>query len=133
MRRRLRNEAEVEEVLSRLGFISVRLERLAFEQQVRLFANAEFIVAPHGAGLANCAFCRPGTRLIEIFGKKYTPGFFRRLAAICKLDYYCMVGGSPNNAPTALFESRRDADIEVDVDQLQRFVEKVESAAPTEV
>jgi capsular polysaccharide biosynthesis protein len=118
--RRIRNEAEVEQMLSDLGFKSVALEQLAFEEQVRLFANADLIVAPHGAGLANCAFCRPGTRLVEVFGKDYTPGFFRRLAAICNLEYACMVEGNSRRAREDTLDLRQDMGI--DVAQLRRLV-----------
>jgi len=92
--RRVTNEAQVEIFLRGRGFTSIFLETMTIEDQARFFANAEIVVAPHGAGLTNAAFCSPGTRLIELFSSRHTPGFFRRLAAVCGLDYLCMVDGS---------------------------------------
>ena len=91
--RRISKEAEVESTLSSRGFRTIFLENLSIEDQARVFANAEIVIAPHGAGLTNAAFCRPGTRLIEFFSARYTPGFYRHLAAVCELDYACMVDG----------------------------------------
>lgn len=119
-KRRISNEQEVEEFLSKLGFRLIVLEDLEFEQQIQLFANADFIVAPHGAGLANCAFCRPGTRLIEIFGERYTPGFFRRLAAICEMQYGCMVEGNPRRGREDTIDLKRNMNI--DIHQLGQLV-----------
>ena len=41
---------------------------LAPAEQLALFAEAAVLAGPHGAGLANIAFCPPGTKLIELFG-----------------------------------------------------------------
>ena len=35
-------------------------------EQVELFYNAECIVGLHGGGFANIAFCKPGTKVIEL-------------------------------------------------------------------
>ena len=48
------------------GFVPVDLAEIDFKSQATLFANADAIIAAHGAGLANLVFCRPGTRVLEI-------------------------------------------------------------------
>ena len=64
--RHIANEMELSEVLEENGFRIVCLEELSVFEQARLFADAEIIVAPHGAGLANLVFCKSGTHIIEI-------------------------------------------------------------------
>ncbi|MCX2562002.1 glycosyltransferase family 61 protein [Acetobacter farinalis] len=59
-------QAQIETVLARRGFEKVFLERMDLETQIALFRQADCIVAPHGAGLANMVFARPGTRLLEL-------------------------------------------------------------------
>lgn len=49
------------------GFETVMLEDLDPAHQIALFGEAATIVAPHGAGLANLAFCPPGARVVELF------------------------------------------------------------------
>ena len=40
------------------------------EEQIKIFSNAEKIIAAHGSNLANIIFCKPGTEIFEI-----TPSF----------------------------------------------------------
>ena len=81
------NEAEILELLQAYGFIEVRLEELAFTDQVRLFRDADVVVAPHGSGLANLVFCAPGARVIELFPAAVLDFYFRLSQAV-GLDYY---------------------------------------------
>jgi capsular polysaccharide biosynthesis protein len=69
-RRRLANEDEVFARLAPLGFERVSLDGLSFEDQARLFHEARLVVAPHGAGLANLVFSRPGTLLVELLADR---------------------------------------------------------------
>ena len=48
------------------NFTSVKLHEIKFADQVDLFYNAECIVGLHGGGFANLAFCKPGTKVIEL-------------------------------------------------------------------
>jgi capsular polysaccharide biosynthesis protein len=50
------NESAVRETLQPFGFKPYTLDEMEFEDQVRLFARAETVVAPHGAGLVNIMF-----------------------------------------------------------------------------
>jgi capsular polysaccharide biosynthesis protein len=58
------------------GFSTHMLEDLSFDEQITLFSQAEFVVAPHGAGLANLLFCQPGTKVLELCPEtEYRPFF----------------------------------------------------------
>ena len=90
--RPLRNEAEVIAALAPLGFVPVRLEELSLPDQVRLFRQAEAIVAPHGSALTNLGFCRPGCLVVELLMDAYVDWSFRNLAALTRLRYDCVLG-----------------------------------------
>lgn len=60
------NKEEVSKALSAYGFQTVRLSEHAFSDQIRLFADAEIVVAPHGAGLANMMSAPTDCLLLEI-------------------------------------------------------------------
>lgn len=90
--RPLTNEQDLVAALAPLGFVAVQPELLSVQDQVRLFRGAEVIVAPHGAALANLGFCRPGTRVLELLTDAYCNWTFRHLAALCRLDYDCVLG-----------------------------------------
>ena len=110
--RRLLNEDEVEPRLARLGFATVHLEGLSFSEQIQLFAEAEAIVAPHGAGLANIVFCRPGTRLLELFSPAYVNPLYYDVARASGVIYSYLIGRG-RLVPPGEYETVR-ADITID-------------------
>ena len=63
--RSVSNENEVKSYLLKKDFVPVKLGEIMFREQVDLFHNADYIVGLHGAGFANLAFCKPGTKVIE--------------------------------------------------------------------
>lgn len=65
-RRRMRNEAALEEAMLARGITPVLFAAMPLRRQIALVAQAEVIVAPHGAGLAHLLLARPGTRVFEI-------------------------------------------------------------------
>jgi capsular polysaccharide biosynthesis protein len=64
--RRMLNEQALVDALKPLGFRIIAGEGLSFADQVRTFANANFIIGAHGAGLVNAAFARPNSTLFEL-------------------------------------------------------------------
>jgi hypothetical protein len=79
--RSLLNEADLLETLKPFGFEPVRLEQLSFDGQRSVFAQAEAVIAPHGAGLANLIWRRGPCRVLELFPANYLNPCFRRLSA----------------------------------------------------
>ena len=53
-------------MLAKLDFTFVKLGELTFTKQIEIFNNANLILGLHGAGFANIAFCKPGTKIIEL-------------------------------------------------------------------
>jgi len=107
-RRRVENESEIHTALNALGFVAIQLENLSWFDQMSLFRGAKIVVAPHGAGLANLVFSRPGTRVIECFGREYVNACFSQLAAICGLDYVPLVANGEGPWGTDPKANRRD-------------------------
>jgi capsular polysaccharide biosynthesis protein/macrodomain Ter protein organizer (MatP/YcbG family) len=60
------NNAEVEVVLSKLGFEIVDTGTMSFREQVELFASAELIVGPLGAAFTNLIFASPGCKVLGL-------------------------------------------------------------------
>ena len=107
-RRKITNEAELWAQLQAAGFSKVRLEELTWLEQINAFRHAKVVVAPHGAGLANLAFCRPGTTVVELFNRSYLHGCFWRLAALQGLDYRPVVPVSAEPLSQAISYNRLD-------------------------
>jgi len=69
-KRNLINEKEVQKILLKFGFETVYAEKLNWQSQVKLFSEANVIVAQHGAGLTNMIFMPEGGKLLEIRAEK---------------------------------------------------------------
>ena len=97
--RTIHNLDQVQAFLSRYDFETVYLEGLSMAEQIMLFQSAEFIISPHGAGLANLLFCEPGTKVIELMPSVELRPFFWMISE--KLDLvhgmqFCMPAGDQN-------------------------------------
>jgi capsular polysaccharide biosynthesis protein len=74
--RRVTNEDALVARLAQIGFERVSLTGMAVRDQIHLFAGADTIVSPHGAGLTNVLFCDYGTTVVELMSPaRVWPGF----------------------------------------------------------
>jgi capsular polysaccharide biosynthesis protein len=85
--RALAEEHLLDEYLGGLGYVSLRLETLPWEEQVAHFRAADSIVAAHGAGLANTVFMRPGTRVVELTSGTWWFPCFRNIAYLADVHH----------------------------------------------
>jgi Capsular polysaccharide biosynthesis protein len=106
--RRVVNEDEVMDVLSKFGFERYLLEERSLAENARLFADADVIVGPHGAGLTDIVFAGDAT-LIELFGEKVKQPY-KLLAEAVGVDYETM------------YCTPESTDIVVDVEELDERV-----------
>lgn len=115
--RRVVNEEDVIHCLKEFNVVPIYLEDWTVAEQIQIFASAELIVGPHGAGLANLAFCQPGTRVIEIFHAQHIVPTYWMISNHNDLDYY-MVYAQGIADPSIRFPGLED--ICVDVDRLHQ-------------
>ena len=120
-RRRVVNETDVVDALGRHGFTCVSLDGLSVAAQAQVVREAETIVAPHGAAMANLAFADPGVNVIEFVPANNPQPLFWHLAEQVGAHYRMLVGVEP-----ALPREHRiwmnDADLVVDVGALDRLL-----------
>jgi hypothetical protein len=91
--RQLRNSGEVAAILERRYSVKrVMMDNLAIPEQADIFHNADLIIAPHGAALTNLAFCRPGTKVFELFSPNFLLGFYSDLARATGLHHVGVIG-----------------------------------------
>lgn len=117
--RRIANETEVIEALNPLGFTTYILEEMSYVEQVKLFAQAKVILAPHGAGLTNLIFA-DNPIIFELFGA-YVGREFANLARGMGLKYGCL--GCP---PSRGEVRQKDGDMIVNVSELIELLEQME-------
>tara|TARA_Y100000741_G_scaffold316673_1_gene263083 strand:- start:1795 stop:2901 length:1107 start_codon:yes stop_codon:yes gene_type:complete len=107
------NEKEVNNYLSKKGFVKYQLTKLTFLETVYLFHNAEVIVGAHGAALVNLIFCLPKTKVIEIKPITHTQTVFERLSSINNLDYRLIKTKEVDN------DKKDKGDIDLSIDELE--------------
>ena len=109
--RRIVNDSEVIDTLSRYGFEPYQLEAQSVAQNVALFREADAVVGAHGAGLTDLIYC-DDTIIIELFGSKVKDPY-ERLADTVGVKYH-PVQCQPDST-----------DIRVNLGHLQRTLENV--------
>ena len=113
--RKILNEIELKNLLNKKGFSSVILSNYHFNDQIKLFNNAECIIGLHGAGFANTVFCKKNTKVIEL--QSDTAGeIIKNISATNGLDYDCM-----SIKPT-IETNNQLGHIKVDLDILSRKI-----------
>jgi capsular polysaccharide biosynthesis protein len=90
-RRRISNEEALESALRAQGFETVVAGELSFAEQVATFRDADMIVGPHGAALANLAFAGSGAAVLELQHPRTERTYYRELAERLGIHYASMV------------------------------------------
>ena len=112
-RRRIENETEVVNALSNLDFKAVKLETLAFWEQVALFSQAEQVIALHGAGLTNLLYATKA-RVVELFPEERNirdAFYFAQLTAALSLEHHLLLVKAAN----------KKQDVRLSTDQIQQI------------
>lgn len=78
--RKMANEAELSEALAPRGIEVLTLANMTVVEQIERFREATLVIGPHGAGLTNILFSKPGTTLFELRQVEYRNDCIRRLA-----------------------------------------------------
>ena len=90
------NQVEIEQELVRQGLGILYLEDLAMPDQIRMFRDADLIVANHGAGLANLIWSIKKPRVIELFSPSHLNDCFARLSLDRASAYQFMTASRQN-------------------------------------
>ena len=87
-KRKILNESDLITHLRAFGVHVLYLEDLGGLEQMAYFYNADLIITPHGAALANMVFCKESTRIIEICSKEMTRlRYFEHIGIVMNLKY----------------------------------------------
>lgn len=108
--RRVANEEELLQVLLEYGFETYALEDMTFAEQVLLFHDANVVVAPHGAGLANILFSGE-IKVLELTSPLQTLAYFMICQTLGQEYHYL-------HSP----QTKRDEDFYVDVGAVKEIL-----------
>lgn len=122
-RQMLGNE-HVETLLSDFGFIAADPADLSFVEQVLLLQNAECVVAPIGAALANLIFAPPGKKVIALspYYRDADYYYFANMLGILGHDLYYIVGPQVDQPNVHRLHRNYFVDLQALKQALQRFL-----------
>jgi capsular polysaccharide biosynthesis protein len=86
------DEPELEAALALRGFVIARTEKLSVAEQIALVRDAQIVVGPTGAGMANALFAPAGAKVVEIQPEIFTSTWLRDMAHVAGGDwhgYFC--------------------------------------------
>jgi capsular polysaccharide biosynthesis protein len=116
--RRLADEDRLVALLEPLGFTCLTLSGRTLDEQIDLFSRAEIVIGPHGGGLSNLVWCRPGTAVVELYGHDYVNPVFWGLSSDLGLRHHHVIG-----RPATPGLQRGYGAMVVDVDAVVRLAE----------
>lgn len=89
-RRNIANFDELEKELAELGFESIVIGNLPYDQQVSILADAKMIISPHGGNMTNMVSHPGGLKVLELT-QSSSNAWFKNLANLCGHTYgvYC--------------------------------------------
>jgi len=119
-RRRLENEAVLEEALRQRGFHCIDPGQFDYATQIEIFRRADTIVAPHGAALTNLIFSRKGVRVLELMPDRYINLGLQRIANLKEAEYGYAVGSCRDRDAA---QTPHDLSYTIDVDDVLAIVD----------
>ncbi len=117
--RRFSSEVELVRQLASVGIETVTLSGMDFKDQVRLFSECALVIGAHGAGLSNVSLMPQGAQVVEVLSPRRLWPTYRGVAARSGVRYYPYVAASVGT------ETTNDSDIDVNIDHLLGFVNRV--------
>ncbi|WP_127586762.1 glycosyltransferase family 61 protein [Paenibacillus koleovorans] len=120
-RRRVTNEVEVMRLMSEYGFKLISPEQLSMATQIEIFSSAKVIAGPHGSAFTNLIFCKPGTKVIELFSPQYVGRHFPILSSIMGLRHYYLMGEGARPPEHSKLKDTRP-DMTINIRDLQRLL-----------
>jgi capsular polysaccharide biosynthesis protein len=120
------NRARVIEALKPLGFVAIQPDKLKFDEQALLFAQAKIIVCEFGAALSNAYFCRPETKIVEIIAEGQHDPWSSHFCAMLGLEHVVLFQRQSHEVLASMPRHMKDSPFSYAVD-VTKLVETVKT------
>ena len=117
------NNDEVISALKKSGFTLIDPGSHSVVEQIAMMQRADFVLGIHGAALTNIIFCKPRTKVLEVFPPLYGTLAFYTISLAADLEYDVCVGKSDARALSIGAAGRLDFELPLDTlnEALARF------------
>jgi capsular polysaccharide biosynthesis protein len=124
--RNVTNRAAMIEALKTLGFVAIQPDKLGFDEQALLFAQAEIIVCEFGAALSNAYFCPPHTKIVEIIAEGQHDPWSSHFCAMLGLEHVVLFQRQSDEVLASMPRHVKDSTFAYAVD-IPKLVETVKA------
>ncbi|MCJ8166730.1 glycosyltransferase family 61 protein [Pontibacter sp. E15-1] len=132
--RNVLNEKELLKEMAPFNFETVVSSKLTIKEKIKLFSRADIVMGATGAGLISMFFCKPGTKMIEIFNEGFVVEPFYDIATKIGLDYSYIICKGHRKVRNSGQGQREHLLVETGkVLELLQEVEEAKKAKPKEV
>ena len=124
--RKIVNEQEVVALLEKYGFSVIDFDDMTFWEQVAQMQAAKYIIAIHGAGMANIVFANPKTKILELLHEYKSPAAYRFpywiASTLTGKEYRCTFNKLVGNLDDSIIISN---DLFVDLFVLENYIKQM--------
>ena len=114
--RNIINYPEVVQIFEKFGFTEVTPHLMSFEEKVRIFSDAEFIVGPGSSGFANIIFCRLSPKVLMFLNpSRHQDMLLTKIAKYKNMHFECLLGSEAN-------PGEMDSNYTVDIQELNEYL-----------
>jgi hypothetical protein len=124
--RNVTNRAAMIEALKVLGFVAIQPDKLKFDDQALLFAQAKIIVCEFGAALSNAYFCPPETKIVEIIAEGQHDPWSSHFCAMLGLEHVVLFQRQSDEVLASMPRHVKDSPFSYAVD-VPKLVETVKA------
>ena len=114
--RNITNRAAMIEALKPLGFVAIQPDKLKFDEQALLYAQAEIIVCEFGAALTNAYFCPPQTKIVEIIAEGQHDPWSAHFCAMLGLEHVALFQRQSDDVLASMPRHMKDSPFSYAVD-----------------
>lgn len=118
--RRYCEEEQLWPELERRGFTMIDPGRFTVQEQIDTFAEAEIVVAPHGAGLTNVTFSPPDVRVLEMFASNYVHLGLWSICEALGAHYRYLVADGPSSTNSGVHD-----DVSIPVSRVLAMIDEL--------
>jgi capsular polysaccharide biosynthesis protein len=124
--RNVTNRAAMIEAVKALGFVAIQPDKLTFDEQALLFAQAKIIVCEFGAALSNAYFCPPQTKIVEIIAEGQHDPWSAHFCAMLGLEHVVLFQCQSDEILASMPRHMKDSPFSYAVD-VPKLVETVKA------
>jgi capsular polysaccharide biosynthesis protein len=124
--RNVTNRAAMIEALKPLGFVAIQPDKLKFDEQALLYAQAKIIVCEFGAALTNAYFCPPQTKIVEIIAEGQHDPWSSHFCAMLGLEHVVLFQRQSDEVLASMPRHTKDSPFSYAVD-VPKLVETVKA------